>query len=264
LARHHRRFHKRKRSVVDVEVPITFGDDHDASDAFDGGEVSSCSIPNEAFLVFHGHSPTKRFFDDLQIRSFLTAAQNMVARSCFLDSRICNEANSGIAVKDLILFLRVARLVFQLGPKHQHLLGGVLSGFETRFPPPNVDSFYRSGHVLQLPTTYKAFVAKLLNQTNTNSLTSIIPIPPTTSLSGKHAYVSIPALLAYDLGLANANVDPPYNAKFQRLVNSEHGQTLFLRAKLKLMAEGTTLDAARSSFVPLVVMFMMWFDGWEP
>jgi hypothetical protein len=140
----------------------------------------------------------------------------------------------------------------------------VLSGFETRFPRPNVNSFYRSGHILQLPTTHKAFVAKLLNQTNTNSLTSIIPLPPTPSLSGKHAHGSMPSLAAYDLGLPNAKVDPLHNAKFQRLVNSEQGQTLFARAKLKLMADQIALDAALSSFVPLVVMLMMWFDGWDP
>jgi hypothetical protein len=245
-------------------VLSTFVDDHQPSDVFDVEEVPNCLIPTDAFHVFHGHLPTKRFFEDLQARSFVRAVQNLVARSCFLDSRICNEANSGISVTDLMLFLRVARLVFQLGPKHQHLLGGVLSGFETRFPSPNVDSLYRSGHVLQLPTTHKAFVAKLLNQTNTNSLTSIIPLPPTTSLSGKHAYVSIPTLVAYDLGLANAKVDPPHNAKFQRLVNSEQGQTLFVRAKLKLMAELTALNAAPSSCVPLVVLLLMWFDGWDP
>jgi hypothetical protein len=52
------------------------------------------------------------------------AVQNLVARSCFFYSRICNEANASIRVTDLALFLRIALLVFQLGPKHQHLLGG--------------------------------------------------------------------------------------------------------------------------------------------
>jgi hypothetical protein len=73
--------------------------------------------------------------------------------------------------------------------------------------------------------------------------------------------VTTPALVAYDLGLATANVDPPHNAKFERLVNSKHGQALFRRAKTRLMAEATTIGG---SYVPLVVLFMMWFDGWDP
>ena len=214
--------------------------------------------------MFQVHPPTKRFFDDLHHHSFGVALQGLVARSCYLDARISTTADLCISITDLILFFRIARLVFKLGRTHQNLLGGVLSGFETRYPRLNGASTVGSSHTLQLPTTHKAFIAKLLNQTNTNSLTSIIPLPPTVGLSGKHAYVSIPALVAYDLGLADAKVDPPYNAKFERLVNSEHGQALFHRAKGKLIAEGTTIDDNHSSYVPLVVLFLMWFDGWDP
>ena len=117
---------------------------------------------------------------------------------------------------------------------------------------------------MPLPTTHKAFVAKLLNPTNTNSLSSILPAPPAVSLSLKHAYVSIASLIAYDLGVANASVDPPYNVKFQRLVDSEHGQKLFLRAKEQLAIEEAAVDAPITSYISLVVLFLMWFDGWDP
>jgi hypothetical protein len=73
-----------------------------------------------------------------------------------------------------------------------------------------------------------------------------------------------PHLISYDLGLSNADVDPPYNAKFERLVNSEHGQALFQRAKVQLIAETTTVNGTHASYLPLVVLFMMWFDGWDP
>lgn len=255
LVNHHYRQHKKPRLTTQ---------DRESSDACHVDEVPIYQIPTDAFKVFHAHAPTKRFFDDLLTHSFGAAAQNLVARSCFLDARIRNTANAGISVTDLILFLRIARLVFQLGPKHQHLLGGVLSGFETRYRPPSFDCMTRPCDDLYLPTTHKAFVAKILNHTNTNSLTSIIPLPPTACLSFQHAYVAIPGLIAYDLGLANAKVDPPFNSKFQRLVNSLHGQTLFRRARTKLLAEVATINAAHLSFLPLVVLFMMWFDGWDP
>jgi hypothetical protein len=131
----------------------------------------------------------------------------LVARSCYLDARICTTTNTDITIDDVILFFRIARLVFQLGPNHQKLLGGVLSGFETRVLPANsaIHSFVSTG--LQLPTTQQAFIAKFLNQTNTNSLTSIIPRPPTIPLSGKHANVSIPSWIACTLGY------PPHMAK---------------------------------------------------
>ena len=107
-------------------------------------------------------------------------------------------------------------------------------------------------------------MAKLLNQTNKNSLTSIIPIPPVVCLSGKHAHVSLPTLLAYDLGLANPNVDPPYNAKFEQLVNSPRGQELFCQARAKLIAQEHLIDTTHLSYVNLVVLFWMWFDGYDP
>jgi hypothetical protein len=261
LVRHHRRNHNFKKSRVSVDTDDSFGtvdDDHDINDA------PRFPIPKDAFEIFRVHLPTKRFFDDLQHHSFDVAVQGLVARSCYLDASICDPAMLDMSVTDRTLFFRIARLVFQLGPKHQHLLGGVLTGFEMRHPSPAGTSTSQSSQGLQLPTTHKAFIAKLLNQTNTNSLTSIIPRPPTVGLSGKHAYVSIPALVAYELGLANATVDPPYNAKFERLVISEHGQTLFQQAKAQLMAESTTIDGTNTSYVPLVVMLMMWFDGWDP
>jgi hypothetical protein len=235
-------------------------DGHDVGGPLERGVVPSYAIPTDALNILQGHPPTLRFFETLQIHSFGVAVQGMIARSCYLDARPrATTDGDGISHTDLTLFLRIARLVFQLGPKHQHLLGGVLSGFETRYPcPPSAHDG------LRLPTTHKAFIAKLLNQTNTNSLTSIIPVPPMVGVGGKHAYVSIPALIAYELGLANADVDPPYNAKFERLVNSRHGQALFQRAKVKLMAERTTIDGTPASYVPLVVFFLMWFDGWDP
>jgi hypothetical protein len=261
LVRHHRRQHKRR--LVSDDAEVDFGDD-----LLDVPESPRGSIPfpMDAFNMFGAHAPAKRFFDDLQARSFGAAVQGLVARSCFSDARVLDLADTGISVADLTLFFRIARLVFQLGPKHQHLLAGVLAGFETRHPPPSGAFTHHPRNHLQLPTTHKAFVAKLLNQSNTNSLTSILPLPPTIGLSGKHAYVSIPALVAYDLGLTNSNVDPPHNAKYVRLVNSAHGQALFRRAKVQLMAEETALttQASNQSCVPLVVLFLMWFDGWDP
>jgi hypothetical protein len=265
LVRHHRDHHKKRRLASEIELSDASFDDPQVSDALVADdELPGCPIPMEAFNIFRVHPPTKLFFDVLQTQSFGVAVQSLVARSCYLDAQIGNTSTDCISVNDLILFFRIARLVFQLGPKHQHLLGGVLSGLETRNLPPSLDTTYRSSDGLQLPTTHKAFTAKLLNPTNTNSLTSTIPLPPTISLSGKHAYVSIPALIAYDLGLANPNVDPPYNAKFERLVNSEHGKALFVRAKAKLMAETKMINDTRASYVPMVVLLMMWFDGWDP
>ena len=190
--------------------------------------------------------------------------EGLVARSCYLNSKMCNLSITCISNTDLILYFRIARLVFQLGPKHQQLLAGVLSGFETRYPLPSFASYYHPSTGLQLPTTYKAFIAKLLNQTNKNSLTSIIPLPPTVYLSGKHAYVYIPALVAYDLGMANADVDPPYNDKYARLVNSIHGQALFQEANEKVTADISMINGTQVSYVPLVVLLMMLFDGWDP
>jgi hypothetical protein len=222
LIRHHRRKHKPASDMAsdDADAGGAFFDDPQPSDELDRTRLTCYPIPSEAFDIFLVHLPTKRFFDDLQHHSFAEAVQGMVARSCYLDARMRTAADHCISVTDLTLYLRIARLVFQLGPKHQHLLGGVLSGFETRYPLPGFATSYRSSDGLQLPTTHKAFVAKLLNQTNTNSLTSIIPLPPTVGLSGKHAYVSIPSLVAYDLGLANADVDPPYKAGVHAVVQS--------------------------------------------
>jgi hypothetical protein len=75
-----------------------------------------------------------------------------------------------------MFFFGIARLVFRMGATHHHLLGDVLLGFEQRYP-----SQSNSDPNLPLPTTHKAFIAKLLNPTNTNSLTSILPLPPTMS-----------------------------------------------------------------------------------
>ena len=227
LCRHHRRSHKpKKRLYTDVD------DDGPFETVNDIAELPHFSHPpKDAFTVFHKQPPTKRFFVELQHHSLHVAVQGVVARSCYLDAQIMpNTACTQISRTDVILFFRIARLVFQLGPKHQHLLGGVLSGFETRYAPPSFADTYLTRSDVPLPTTHKAFMAKLLNQTNKNSLTSIMPVPPTLRLSGQHAYVSTPSLEAYDLGLANSNVDPPYNVKFERLVNSPHGQTLFRRA----------------------------------
>ena len=224
LAHHHRGKHKKPR-LAEVVVVADMVDDDDAQiGPFEGNESTKIPIPTEAYAIFRGHTPTKRFFGDLKLQSFDEAARNLVARSCFLDSKIDSTANLGFSVTDLMMFLRIARLVFKLGPTHQHLLAGVLSGFETRYRPLNGSVICASRHELPLPTTHKAFVAKLLNPTNTNSLSSILPAPPALSLGLKHAYVSIASLIAYDLGISNASVDSPYNVKFQRLVDSDHGR----------------------------------------
>ena len=194
--------------------------------------------------------------------SFAAAVEGLVARSYYLDARIRTSSDPFISVSDQKLFSCIARLVFQLGPKHQHLLAGVLAGFEARYVSSSFAQVSTSSNGLQLPTTYKAFIAKLLNQTNTNSLTSIIPFPPPIGLSGKHAYVSIPALVAFELGLANSTVDPPYNAKFERLVNSKHGQALFQHGRQQLLAERSTINGRH--YEQLVILFLMWFDGWDP
>ena len=265
LIRHHRRSHKKRRVQSYVDPFDADGiDDNQCFDAVEVTDMRSYQIPTNAFTIFAVHSPTQQFFDDLQHHSFAVAVQGLVARSCYLNATLSNTANTNIGGTDMILFFRIARLVFQLGPKHQNLLGGLLSGFETRYQAPSLEAIYLDRHGLQLPTTHAAFTAKLLNQSNKNSLTSILPLPPTISLSGKHAYVSISALIAYELGLTNVNVDLPYNAKFERLVNSQHGQALFNEAKAKLMAEETTIDCTQDSYVPLVVFFLMWFDGWDP
>ena len=80
LLRHHRRSHKKQR-VEAVAV-----DDHQPSDAFDADELPRYAIPTDAFNIFLGHVPTKRFFEDVQNHSFGAAVQGLVARSCYLDS----------------------------------------------------------------------------------------------------------------------------------------------------------------------------------
>ena len=80
LTRHHRSKHKRQRLAADVELGTfvdIFVDNHQPSDAIDVSTGPNGFIPTDAFDVFHGHSPTKRFFDDLQTRSFELAVQNM-------------------------------------------------------------------------------------------------------------------------------------------------------------------------------------------
>jgi hypothetical protein len=209
--------------------------------------------------VFHmyTHGPTLRFFEDLQRSTFISAVQHLVARACFQNAGKQGIADAAITVKDLCLFFRIARLVFRTGTTHHQQLGDVLLGFEQRYPsrsPVHMN--------LPLPTTHKAFVAKLLNPTNTNSLTSILPIPPTVSLSQCHAYVPLVPLVAYELSLADATIDPPYHAKFQRLVDSQHGQDLFQHGKRQLL-----LDDERNvdvSVVLYVVFQLYWFDGWDP
>jgi hypothetical protein len=186
---HHRRNHKQRRLNTDVAFVDTYSDAHHPVNALNDDASPGYCIPTTAFEIFRVHLPTQRFFDDLQTHSFGVAVEGLVARSCFLDGRIRQPETTGISNTDLTLFFRIARLVFQIGPKQQHLLGGVLAGFETRYPPHHSNG----SNELRLPTTHKAFIAKLLNETNTNSLTSIIPLLPTVGLSGKHAYVSIPA-----------------------------------------------------------------------
>ena len=265
LVRHHRRNHKKQRLELENESGDIIFADQPLLHTQGVEEVPRFQISVDAYPMFHLHLPTQLFFGNIRTYSFSVAVQRLVARSCYLDSHVADTSSTEISVSDLILFFRIARLVFQLGPKHQNLFGEVLSGFETRYRPSL--SFYLSSQFysgLQLPTTHKAFLSKILNNTNTNSLASIIPIPPRICLSGKHAYVSIPTIVAYDLGMADPVVDAPYNEKFDRLVNSPHGQKLIERSRMVLMEEQTTIDCTHTSYVPLVVLFMMWFDGWDP
>ena len=99
LVRHHRRQHKRR--LVSDDAEVDFGDD-----LLDVPESPRGSIPfpMDAFNMFGAHAPAKRFFDDLQARSFGAAVQGLVARSCFSDARVLDPADTGISVADLTLF----------------------------------------------------------------------------------------------------------------------------------------------------------------
>jgi hypothetical protein len=233
-------------------------------DTLDDNNVSHHIIPIDVFGIFDIHPPTKRFFEDLQQHSFEVAVQGLVARSCYQDPSIDDTTYQRIHQDEVALFFRIAPLVFKTGPQQQHLLAGGLSGFEMLHSPPSCYRSTMATSCLPLPITHKAFLATLINPTNQNLLTSIIPRPPTVVLSGRHAYITIPAILAYELGLAHAAVDPPYNPKFERPVNSEHGQELFNRAKTKLMAKAQTINCNADSYVRYVVLLLMWFDGWDP
>ncbi len=221
------------------------------------GDMQHTPVPANAFHMFT-NGPTIRFFEDLQSSTLVAAVQHLVARACYQNTGLMpGVSDATITVKDLCLFFRIARLVFRMGTTHHQLLGSVLLGFEQRHPSQSA-----ADTNLPLPTTHKAFVAKLLNPTNTNSLTSILPLPPTVSLSEGHAYVPLGPLLAYELSLADASIDPPYHAKFQRLVDSQHGQELFEHGKRQLL-----LDHQCHVDVPVVlyvVFLLYWFDGWDP
>jgi hypothetical protein len=267
LARHHRRNHKKQRVDMPMELgpglaehddDITFmSDDNNTHDTND-----NCHrVPIDVLACFDGHPPTRQFFDDLGNHSVKWAVQCLVARACYQDANIDYSTYPRILDNEVALFFRIARLVFATGAKQQHLLGGVLSGLEMRYLSPGSLS---TSAGLPLPTTYKAFNSTLLNPTNQNSLTSIIPRPPAVVLSGRHAYVSIPALVAYELGLAHAAIDPPFNPKFERLVNSPHGQELLIRAKDKLLEDATLIACPVNGYLRYVVLLFMWFDGWDP
>jgi hypothetical protein len=264
ITRHNYNWHKKTRlhQIVD---PLPATDSNDVIiDMADDSVLGRLPIPTNALGVFAVHPPTKRFFEDLQQHSFSFAVKGLVARCCYQDAKAKNFTYPPISDDDVALFFRIARLVFKTGAQHQHLLGAVLAGFEMRFSSPVISNNMQTTSCLPLPTTQKAFVATLLNPTNQNSLTSIIPRPPIVVSFGRHAYVSIPALLAYELGLAHALIDSPYNPKYERLVNSPHGKKLFNRAKANLLAEATTIDNDVNSYQPYVVLFLMWFDGWDP
>ena len=257
LTRHHRHCHKKPR----LDTFVDHADDTHASweplDATDDSNLHN--IPIDAFEMFANHVPTQRFFVYLQHHSLRGAVQGLVARACHQDATLTASNSPSICDDELSLFFRIARLVFKTGPYQQNLFGDVLSSFERRYPPAS-----NVFNMLPLPTTHKAFVATLTNATNQNSFTSIIPRPPIIVLGARHAYVPVPSLLAYELGLAHATVDPAYNPKFERLVNSRHGQELFHRANAKLIAEANTIDAQIDSYVRYVVLLFMWFDGWDP
>jgi hypothetical protein len=205
---------------------------------------NTTTVSANAFHMYT-HGPTLQFFEDLQRSTFISAVQHLVAGACFQNAGKEGIADAAITVKDLCLFFRIAQLVFHTGTTHQQQLGDVLLGFEQRYPsrsPVNMN--------LPLPTTHKAFVAKLLNPTNTNLLTSILPITPMVSLSQCHAHVPLGPLLAYELSLADATIDPPYHAKFQRLVDSQHGQDLFEHGKNQLLLD----DEHNVGSVPVVLV----------
>ncbi len=120
LTLHHRRQHKKPRLASVVDPGCDFVDDDPLSDALmDIDESPTCLVPTDAFHVFRDHLPTKRFFDDLHNHSFVVAVQALVARSCYLDARMLDTADTCLSVTDLTLFFQIARLVFELGPKHQ-------------------------------------------------------------------------------------------------------------------------------------------------
>ena len=261
LKRHNYRFHKKPRLAASVDADdIT----DTACDPPDDDQVPLHIIPNDAFRIFTSNPSTQRFFADIRSFSFHVAVQGLVARACYQDASLHAAAYPPLSEEDIALFVRIAKLVFQTGSKQQHLLAEVLTGFEKRFSSAGVGSRSMVMTGLPLPTTHKGFLSTLLNPTNRNSLTSILPRPPILELGSRHAYVSIPSVLAYELGLADAAVDPAYNSKFERLVNSQHGQELFTRARDKLIAEGPTIECMVNDYSPYVVLLLMWFDGWDP
>jgi hypothetical protein len=137
--RHHRHNHKQRRLATDVVFVDTYSDAHHPVDALNVDASPSYFIPTKAFEIFRVHLPTKHFFDYLQTHSFGMAVEGLVAQSCFLDCRIRQPETTGISNTDHTLFFCITRLVFQIGPKQQHLLGGVLAGFEMRYPPHHSD-----------------------------------------------------------------------------------------------------------------------------
>jgi hypothetical protein len=241
-------------------------DDHASWDVGDNNDtpVGVHTVPSDAFFIFGAHPATKRFFEDIQFHSLRVAVQGLVSRACYQDSSLTATTNPLVVATDIALFVRIARLVFKTGPQQQHLLAEVLSGFETRYAAPVMGHSAVGGTGLPLPTTHKGFSSTLLNSTNQNALTSIIPRPPILELSSRHAYVTILSILAYELGLAHPDHDPAYNPKFERLVHSPHGQELFTRARDKLISESPLIAGTMSAHTPYVVLLLMWFDGWDP
>ena len=119
LLRHNRRYHKKPRLTSAADPIGALVENDDPFDANDGEQGPNYQVPTEAFLTLQDHEPTKRFFEDLQHHSLHVALQGLVARSCYLDAKIMTkDALTQISVGDLTLFFRIARLVFQLGPKH--------------------------------------------------------------------------------------------------------------------------------------------------
>ena len=107
--------------------------DNSSDPAWESGEVDRpiCHvILLEPFGMFQDACNSQRFFEDLQTHFFAVAVQRLVTRSCYQDLSLNALTQPQILDDDISFFFRIARFVFKTGPQQQHLLAGVLTGFE--------------------------------------------------------------------------------------------------------------------------------------